>query len=406
MAGPEPNDTAMSRPPDRHVTTINMITSEPKYIIINRTDNKTFENVSPFLIKKVVDYACNGAVETCKKTRSGTLLIKTKNSLQAQKLLKLQTFHDFPVRAEEHKNLNTSKGVIYSNDLRNIEEKEILEELKPQNVVEVRKILKKDNNDNNKKTETGLIILSFATITLPDKLWIGYEVINIRPYIPPPMRCFNCLRFGHPSVYCKSPKICAHCSEKEHTKEDEPCTNTQTCINCKYEDDETKHHNAMDKSCPAFIKQKELTAIKTIQKVDHKTARLIYNTRHTHPPMPYALKAALPTHKTPVTDTTTHTTKASKTDTSTPNHTTRQIITYEDSPEEPMDTTASTSKYSTRSELSDELKLKIFNAKSNKLGIHLKAKKKNNQKTKTEKKTKNKISDHTSTMSTDEELDP
>jgi len=70
-----------------------------------------------------------------------------------------------------------------------------------------------------------------------------------------------------------------------------------------------------------------------------------------------------------------------------------------------MDTTASTLKYSTRSELSDELKLKIFNAKSNKLGIHLKAKEKNNQKTKSEKKTKNKISDHTSIMSTDEELD-
>jgi len=121
--------------------------------------------------------------------------------------------------------------------------------------------------------------------------------------------------------------------------------------------------------------------------------------------MPYALKAALPTHKTPVTETTTHTTKASKLATSTPNHTTRQTITYEDSPEEPMDTTPSTSKYSTGSELSDELKLKIFNVKSNKLGINLKAKEKNNQKTKSEKKTKNKISDHTSIMSTDEELD-
>jgi len=84
MAGPEPNHTAMSR----LLTTIYMITSEPKYIIINRTDNKTFENVSPFLIKKVIDFACNGAVETCKKTRKLTLLIKTKNSLQAQKLLK------------------------------------------------------------------------------------------------------------------------------------------------------------------------------------------------------------------------------------------------------------------------------------------------------------------------------
>ncbi|KAH8266722.1 hypothetical protein KR018_001964, partial [Drosophila ironensis] len=288
------------------MTSINTITREPKYIIINRTDNETFEKTSPFIIKKVIDYTCDGAVETCKKTRSGSLLIKTKNNIQAQKLLKIQTFHNFPVRAEEHKTLNSSKGIVYSNELRNIEEKEILEELKSQSVINVRKILKKDNNDKNKTTETGLIILTFSKITLPDKLWIGYEVVNIRPYIPPPMRCFNCLRFGHTSIYCKSPKTCANCSERNHTTNNEQCTNTQTCINCKFEDDTIKHHNAMDKSCPAFIKQKELTAIKTTQKVDHKTARFIYNTRHTHPPTPYAQKAAISTHKSPTTEPTIH----------------------------------------------------------------------------------------------------
>jgi len=58
-------------------------------------------------------------------------------------LLKLQSFHDFPVRAEEHKYHNSFKGVIYRNDLRNINEDEILEELKAQNDVKVGKILKK-----------------------------------------------------------------------------------------------------------------------------------------------------------------------------------------------------------------------------------------------------------------------
>ncbi|KAH8334982.1 hypothetical protein KR074_003960, partial [Drosophila pseudoananassae] len=287
-------------------TMINTIKSKPKYIIITRTDNGNLEKISPFIIKKVIDYTCNGPVETCKKLRSGTLLVKTKNHTQAQKLLKMQLFHTFPVHSEEHKTLNSTKGIIYSNDLRNIDENEILEELKPQNVIDVRKILKKDKNDSNKTTETGLIILTFATITLPDKLWIGYEVVNVRPYIPPPMRCFNCLRFGHPSSHCKSPKTCANCSKEIHTTDNEPCTNTPTCINCKYEDDQMKHHNAMDKSCPAFIKQKELTAIKITQKVDHKTARFIYNTRHTHPPISYTQKAAITAHKKPTTETTTH----------------------------------------------------------------------------------------------------
>lgn len=60
---------------------------EPKFITVNRTDNKTFENVSPFIIKKkIIDYTCNGEVESCKKTRAGALLIKKKNTTQPTSL--------------------------------------------------------------------------------------------------------------------------------------------------------------------------------------------------------------------------------------------------------------------------------------------------------------------------------
>lgn len=83
---------------------------------------KTFEKINPFLIKKVVDFECNGGVEVCHKTTSGTLLVKTKNCLQAQKLIKMKLFHNFLVRAEEYKSLITCKKVIYSNDLRYLDE--------------------------------------------------------------------------------------------------------------------------------------------------------------------------------------------------------------------------------------------------------------------------------------------
>jgi len=67
---------------------------------------RIYWKIGSFVIKKWLDFVC-------KKTELGkTLLIKTKNFFQAQKLLKIQTFHDFPVRAEEHQNLNTYKEVI------------------------------------------------------------------------------------------------------------------------------------------------------------------------------------------------------------------------------------------------------------------------------------------------------
>lgn len=364
--------------------------SEPKFININRTDNKTFENVSPFLIKKVIDYTCNGEVESCKKTRLGALLIKTKTKLQALKLLKLTIFHDFPVSVTEHKTLNFSKGVIYSNELRNIDNEEIIKELKPQNVTEIRKITKMENNTPK---ETGLIIITFASLSLPETINVGYERINVRPYIPLPLRCRNCLRLGHPTTYCKSPKSCINCSAEQHTAENETCNNEKSCINCKYDLNNQNKHSPMDKSCPAFIKQKELTSIKTLEKVDHKTATQIYYKRHSHQPTPYSKITAEPT-KQPANSSSTPSETISKTPCHTNNvpitkYQQRALTSYDDL-EISMDTTpASEASTSKATALLKDPQIRIYTNKQNSLAKPLKSKEKNEQKSKKSNKNKN-----------------
>lgn len=59
----------------------------------------------------------------------------------------------------------------------------------------------------------------------------------------------------------------------------ETCKNQKKCINCneqKLED----NHNALDKKCPVFIKERELQAIMTLEKADRKTANKKYSERH------------------------------------------------------------------------------------------------------------------------------
>lgn len=255
-----------------------------KYIIIARKDNESFEKVSPFIVKKVIDYTCDGEVEFCKKTRAGTLLVKTKNLKQANKLLNLKVFHNFPVEASEHKTLNFSKGIFYSNELRGIDEEEIQCELKSQNVTEVKKILKKDNDTLK---ETGLIVVTFATPVLPEEIKIGYQLVNVRPYIPQPFRCKNCLRFGHPTSLCKSGKTCPNCSNQHHTNENEICQNEKKCINCRTYNNEEANHSPLEKVCPVYKKQYEITTIKIIEKVDYKTAINLYNARHPNTTLNY-----------------------------------------------------------------------------------------------------------------------
>lgn len=144
----------------------------PKYLIMSRTNsNDTLANVSPFLLKKTIDYVCGGEVTSWKKLRNGTLLIITKNFSQANNLVKLISISPtIKVEVNEHPTLNYSKGVIYSNDLRYVPESEILEELAKQDVAEVKKIMKMDKNE---LVETGLIIITFSVTKLPTEIYIG-----------------------------------------------------------------------------------------------------------------------------------------------------------------------------------------------------------------------------------------
>lgn len=260
---------------------LTILSPGPKYLIMKRVNSdKTLSEVSPFLIKKVIDGTCGGEVEACRKLLNGTILIKTKNFVQARTLIRLTSLTEsIEVELSEHKTLNYIKGVIYSNDLRGIPEDEILAELKKQNVHQINKILRKVDNELK---ETGLIIVTFASTTLPPELFIGYEKVKIRPYIPLPLKCKNCLHYGHLSKFCNNNKICFNCSMNYHLNDEikETCSHTPLCINCKENNIENNKHPANDKSCPIFLKEKEIQAIITLEKTNRKTAIKKYNDRH------------------------------------------------------------------------------------------------------------------------------
>lgn len=186
-------------------------------------------------------------------------------------------------------------------DLRGIPEEEILEELKHQNVSKVEKIKRKTPDGNLE--ETGLSILTFITTSLPTAIAIGYENVRIRTYIPLPLRCKNCLRYGHIGKVCTNPKICSNCSQEYHIcdESDEVCQAPKSCINCK-EQNEDSNHSTTDKKCPIFLKEKEIQAIVTLEKVGKKRATALYKERHSNLNKSYStvLKSSgLPNQNTP-----------------------------------------------------------------------------------------------------------
>ena len=86
-------------------------------------------------------------------------------------------------------------------------EENITEYLNTQGVTACKRFkIKKDGN----LIETNTLLLTFNTTTLPKSLKKFYRIIQVEVYIPNPLRCFNCQRFGHHENGCpKAPgSIC------------------------------------------------------------------------------------------------------------------------------------------------------------------------------------------------------
>ncbi|XP_071123240.1 uncharacterized protein [Mytilus edulis] len=114
----------------------------------------------------------------------------------------MTTITNFPVSASPHNSLNSCKGIIRdrSQYLGDLTVEEIGEELSSQGVTDVIRFQIKKNG-NIIKLNTYL--LTFRTPTPPPSITLGCFGIRVDMFIPNPIRCFTCQKFGHGSKQCR-----------------------------------------------------------------------------------------------------------------------------------------------------------------------------------------------------------
>lgn len=238
-------------------------TEGEKYLIMHRVDeNKTMKNFSPILLEKVIKNATSSGTTECKFLKSGDLLIKTQNLKQAQNVIKITGILDATIQVTEHKTMNSCKGVIRAYELQNEDKDSLLEYLKPQKVIDLKMHQKTINGTT---VNTGLVFVTFGVSALPEYLTVGLLRVRVRPYIPTPMRCFACHKFGHVSKFCnqKESPTCYNCNKTKHihNKEDK-CTEPAFCVNCQQEG-----HNSYNRNCKEYKRQAEIQTIRVTQNV-------------------------------------------------------------------------------------------------------------------------------------------
>uniref|UniRef100_A0A2M4CVR3 Putative ag-outcast-2 n=1 Tax=Anopheles darlingi TaxID=43151 RepID=A0A2M4CVR3_ANODA len=237
---------------------------------------KDLSSVSPFLLGKIIETAIGGKPLEARRLRDGKILVRVKNIRQAKKLEKIKMCEGgketIPINVIEHPTLNQSKGVVRCDDILFMEEKEIQNELKSQNVTEVQIIKRKDKD--GKLINTKLAIITFKSPRIPRKIDFGLYPVKVELYIPSPMRCTMCMRLGHTKKRCHREQACAKCSKPMHK---EACTETK-CVSCG------DNHHTLDKNCPVYIDECEIQRIRTEKKIPYGEAKRIR--RETCPVIP------------------------------------------------------------------------------------------------------------------------
>ena len=240
-----------------------------KFLIIESTNKeKPITSLSPFVIEKQIE-AIIGTPKSVKKLRNQTLLVETTRKSQTENLLKLKQFFNLPVEVTTHKTLNSSKGIIRDRNLKGESDENILEYLENQGVTAVKRFKVKKGQD---LVSTNTFLLTFNTVVPPKSLKIFFQIINVELYVPNPLRCFNCQKFGHHEDKCPVDpgSVCERCGTGDHDHHTNHCKNPTKCVNCGGE------HLSRSNECETWKKEKAIMKLKVTKNLTYLEARKLY----------------------------------------------------------------------------------------------------------------------------------
>ena len=98
-------------------------------------------------------------------------------------------------------------------------------------------------------------------------MWRSIE--RVEQYVPTPLRCFKCQKFGHHREACRGRQTCSKCGEKDPDHAEEDCLKEIRCANCQQD------HPAYARTCTVYQKEKEIIEVKHMRNVSFLEARRI-----------------------------------------------------------------------------------------------------------------------------------
>ena len=105
-------------------------------------------------------------------------------------------------------------------------------------------------NKKNPSRKLRIARIKFEGQILPKDIKIEGQRREVLPYIPKPLQCKNCSKYGHTYNKCRNEPRCAFCGSDDHSTTWN--CGPQKCCNCGQD------HHARSKVCPFYIYNTEL----------------------------------------------------------------------------------------------------------------------------------------------------
>ena len=147
-----------------------------------------------------------------------------------------------------------------------------MEYLRPQGVTGCKRFkIKKEGQS----VETNTLLLTFDRVNVPKSLRIFYRVVPVDVYVPNPLRCFNCQRFGYHENNCTEDpgSVCENCGADGHAHPTSQCKNPTKCINCG------KDHSPKSNICEVWLKEKAIMKLKVTNNISYLEAKKLHENK-------------------------------------------------------------------------------------------------------------------------------
>lgn len=191
--------------------------------------------------------------------------IQFESRQHAEKLVSCEKMKDLGYRCQLAQEVNLSYGVVKNIELE-VDEKELTEIFRCEyDIVSVKRL--KRFTEEGKWVDSETVRICFKGPTVPSTVEVYGCKFKVESYTFPVTQCSNCWRFGHLLRQCPSKRpICPKCGGFHANCE----TMEFRCINCN------GTHMSFNKTCPIFLKEKEIRRIMSAMNSTYKKALNIY----------------------------------------------------------------------------------------------------------------------------------